>query len=233
MSDFPPPPEPTPGRHRTRQALAAELHRLSTELVEMGGICQEMLDRAVIALDRQDLLHAGAVLRLDDEVDRRALDVQRRTLVLIALQQPQATDLRTAALLLRGGAELERCGDYAAEIAGHGARLAPFRPAPCPRALLGLAALTTQMIRDTVDALVERDAAAVDRICREQEPAVDAGCAQVIAAAVEAMRAEPARLEVGLAHILSARAMERIAGHCTNVAEWTLYLISGVWEELA
>lgn len=223
----------TAGGMSTRQSLAVELHRLNTELAHMGELCAEMLGRAMEALDQQNFLQADEVIRLDDEVDRMALDIQRRSITLIALQQPVATDVRALVLLLRALADLERVGDYAAEIAGYACTLGPFRPAPTSEPLRVLGETAATMIRDTVDAFVERNLEVVDRVCRVQEPAADAAYQQVLEEATERMKARPEEVEIGLYQVLAARALERIGGHCTNVAEWTQYLVSGVYKELA
>jgi phosphate transport system protein len=213
--------------------LAVELHRLNSELAHMGELCAEMLGRAMEALDRQDFLQADEVIRLDDEVDRLALDIQRRSITVIALQHPVATDVRSVAVLLRALADLERVGDYAAEIAGYARTLGPFRPAPLPDPLRSLGDTVAGMIRDTVDAFVERNLEGVEQVCRVAEPAADAAYQKVLEDSTRQMKTRPEELEIGLYHVLAARALERIGGHCTNVAEWTQYLISGVYEELA
>lgn len=221
------------GGTSTRHSLAVELHRLNTELAHMGEICAEMLGRAMEALDQQNFLQADEVIGLDDEVDRLALDIQRRSITLIALQQPVASDVRALMMLLRALADLERVGDYAAEIAGYGRTLGPFRPAPIPEALRTLGETVATMVRDTVDAFVERNLEAVDRVCTVSEPAANAAYQQVLEEATNRMKARPEELEIGLYQVLAARALERIGGHCTNVAEWTQYLVSGVYKQLA
>jgi phosphate transport system protein len=223
----------TPGGTSTRHSLAVELHRLNTELAHMGELCAEMLDRAMEALDQQNFLQADEVIRLDDEVDRLALDIQRRSITLIALQHPVASDVRAVVLLLRALADLERVGDYAAEIAGYARTLGPFRPAPIPEPLRVLGETVAGMIRDTVDAFVERNLETVDQVCRVEGPAADAAYRQVLEEATERMKRRPEELEIGLYQVLAARALERIGGHCTNVAEWTQYLVSGVYKQLA
>ena len=99
------------------QRLHEELESLELEVLAMGELSERAVGRAIDALVRRDEDLAQQVIDADDEIDDRYLDIEHRTIELLALQTPVATDLRLLSAMLHINLHLERIGDQAVNIA--------------------------------------------------------------------------------------------------------------------
>src|SRR4051812_42362928 len=100
-----------------RPQFHEELEHLELEVLAMGELAERSVGRAIDALVNRDIELAHAVIDADDEIDDRYLDVERRTIELLALQTPVAKDLRLLSAMLHIDLHLERIGDQAVNIA--------------------------------------------------------------------------------------------------------------------
>ncbi len=217
----------------TRQAFDAQLRELEQDLLRMGSHVEEMEDQAVSALLNRDAALAQKVIDEDDIVDDLDLSIETRCMRLLALQQPVAKDLRTIGTFLKAITDLERIGDYSVDIARIALRLVDH-PGPLPRVdLAGMSEAVNAMNRHTLRAFVDRDLAAVHRICSQEDDVVDHAYHQMVDELLDLMRQEPGQVVPAAYFILAARSLERIADHLTNVAERIQYMETGVLEELA
>lgn len=217
----------------TRRVYEGHLRDLEQNLLRMGSQVAEMVDQAVNAVLERDSALARTVISADDEVDRLDLRLETECMQLLALQQPMGKDLRTIGAVFKAITDLERIGDYAVNIAEIALVLADH-PAPLPRVdLVGMSELAKAMIRDTLRALVNRDLAAVYRICKVEDDHVDDAYQQLFDELIERMRRSPGHVVAATYFILVARFLERIADHITNVAERIQYMETGILEELA
>jgi len=146
---------------------------------------------------------------------------------VLALHQPVAGDLRFIVAILKINSDLERMGDLAVNIAERAAFLASRERPETPLDLTLMAEKTKEMVRTSLDALMNRDS----RLARETlaaDDGVDAMNREMYIRIQDAIRRKPEQLE-SLIHLLScSRHLERIADHATNVAEDVIYMIEGV-----
>jgi phosphate transport system protein len=217
----------------TRQHFNQQLRQLEEDMVRMGAVVEEMVDKAVRALMERDIDLANEVINEDDLADSLDLHIEQRCMRLLALQQPMSKDLRTIGSILKAITDLERIGDFSVDIARATQRIADkpyFRPlVDIPR----MADKVKEMVRDTLKAFVERDLEAVMRICKEDDDVVDAYQNALIHELIEAMQQDPKCVHQAAHLMLITRYLERIADHCTNVAERVYYMETGRLEELA
>ncbi len=198
----------------------------------MGSFVVEMLDRAMDALMRQDVQLADEVIRMDDTADEMDLNIETTSMRLLALQQPMSRDLRTIATALKVITDLERIGDYAADIAQAVKQLAgqpyfkPLEDIPL------MAQLATAMIRNAVQAFVDRDTERAVQVCRDDDK-VDAVYERVFNDIVRFVEKDSTCARQGAYLILVARRLERVADHATNVAERVYYMETGELKQLA
>src|ERR671934_1447029 len=101
----------------TRHAFHEELDRLEKQALGALDMIVDALDRALEALEHQDVELAEIVVADDDRIDGRYLEVHQGILTLLATQAPVATDLRTVAALLHVIKHVERMGDQCVNIA--------------------------------------------------------------------------------------------------------------------
>lgn len=217
----------------TRQHFNQQLEQLEQDMVRLGTVVEEMLDKAVRALVERDVDLAAEVINEDDLADSLDLNIEQRCMRLLALQQPMSKDLRTIGSILKAITDLERIGDFSVDIARATQRIAgeaDFKPiADIPR----MAEKVKEMVRHTLKAFVERDLEAVMRICTEEDDVVDHYQNSLLTELIQSMQEDP-RVVPQAAHLLLVtRYLERIADHCTNVAERVYYMETGRLEELA
>jgi len=100
-----------------RDIFDAELTQLGEDLVAMSRRVERAVTNAGVALLTADLALAESVIADDLGIDEMERDLDERCVLLLAQQQPVATDLRTVVSALRMSASLERMGDLARHVA--------------------------------------------------------------------------------------------------------------------
>lgn len=211
--------------HTDRQ-YEKELRRLKEEILETGGVVQEMIAQSMKALVERDSDIARQVLARDPEVNQMELKIDDLCLGILALRQPAASDLRFITIGLRASKDLERIGDLAVNIAEQAVelnqepQLKPYVDLP------EMAAKTQKMVKDSLDAFVRRDADLAQRVC-EIDDEVDTLNDRVFDELVSIMQKDPTSVTRAIRLILVARHLERIADHSTNIAEEVIFMVQG------
>jgi len=223
----------TPERQSIRRTFDAQLKGLEQDLLRLGSVVEEMVDGAITALVEQNTVLAQNVVDRDDEADQLDLAIETECVNLLALQQPMSKDLRLIGTVMKAISDLERIGDYSVDIAKVAIRLAGtpyFKPlVDIPH----MGQLVKNMVHDTLRAFVERDLDAVQRICTTDDDQVDAMNNRLFDELLAAMQARPEVVVQAAYFLLVTRFLERIADHCTNIAERIYYMETGELVELA
>jgi len=214
-----------------RENLEHRLALLQCQLVDMGNMVDAAVDRAVRALAERDADSARAVISDDVAVNRAQRDIEEQAIVLLATQQPMARDLRAILATISVATELERIGDYAEGIAKITLRLLeepPLKPLiDIPR----MAELARQLLRNALEALVERDVDWARRLA-EIDDEVDALTDQVYRELLGFMIRDPNTITRATYLIWVSHNLERAADRATNIAERVVQLVTGNIEEL-
>ena len=100
-----------------RAEFSRDLRVLQDELLVLANMVEKAIARSLDALKNRDLALSEEVVRDDDVIDRKRMELEERCIDLIATQQPLAGDLRVLITVLHMSVELERMGDYAEGIA--------------------------------------------------------------------------------------------------------------------
>ena len=210
----------------TRQTFQQELETLRGDLQRMGEIVAQAIHDAVQSLATQNVELARKVMADDDIVDDMQISIEDKCNLLIARQQPMARDLRIISTGLKITTDLERMGDHAYNIANVTLRLANqplIKPlVDIPR----MAAMVEKMLRDSLEAYTKMDVVLAEKVCRDDD-AVDDLYEQVVRELLTYMMEDPKTISQALQLIFVCRYLERIADHATNIAEWTIYLVTG------
>jgi phosphate transport system protein len=200
-----------------------ELEDLNKQLLLMGGRAETIVLKSVEALRRLDRELANEVFADDKIIDRLELDIDERCLRLLALQQPMAKDLRLITAALKINNDLERVGDHGVNIAGSVMRLAGK---PLLKPLIDIprmAELASDMLHESLDAFVRRDAEKARRICIRDD-VVDALNDQIFRELLSYMVEDPKTITRAMELILVARNLERVADLATNIAEEVVFI---------
>ena len=206
--------------------LDLELRQLKDELLRMASLTEAAIGQAVQALVSRDAELARQVILHDEAINMAEIQLDEQCMRLLALQHPEASDLRFITMAFKINSDLERMGDLAVNIAERTLdllRLPVLKPLiDLPR----LAALAQAMVRDCLDAFVRRDVRLARSVC-ERDTEVDQLNDQIFRELLTYMLQDAHAIERAVGLILIGRHLERIADHATNIAEDVVYVVEG------
>lgn len=210
----------------TRHSFHEQLADLQHDILRMGTLVEEAIDKAVRSLRDLNVELARQVKAEDDRIDEMMIGIEQRCLEMIALQQPLAGDLRVIGMALKIITDLERMADHATNIARTTIRLEGERLIKPLVDIPRMAELVMAMTRDALKAYVQRDEKLAASL-EERDNAVDHLYKAVFEELEDLMKRDPASVRQGLQLLLVARDLERVADHVTNLGEWVIYMVTG------
>lgn len=207
--------------------LHRQVSRLKKMLLGLGALVEEAVQTAIEAVKNRDPELAKRVIDGDSAVDAAELEVEEECLHALALHQPVAQDLRFVVSVLKINNDLERIGDLAVNLAEQARFLAGERQVKAiPFDLKGMAEKVELMLRTSLDAVVNLDEAAAERV-RQLDDEVDAIHRGMYDKVEQAIQSDPSELEQMIHFLNISRQLERIADHSKNIAKDVLYMIKG------
>jgi phosphate transport system protein len=203
-----------------------ELKQLSEIVIQMGGLAESQLQLAVEALTRRDAELGGRVVRADGRIDELEQKIGQLVVRTLALRQPMAQDLRHVVAALKIASDLERMGDYAANVGKRAIALSQMQPLKPVSGIPRMARLAMAIIKDVLDAYVELDATKAIEVWNRDEE-VDEMYTSLFRELLTYMMEDPRNI-TGCTHLLFiAKNIERIGDHATNIAETIHFLVVG------
>ena len=203
-----------------------ELAHLRSLITEMGGMVESQVALACRAVLEDDTTAAARAVEMDPRVDALERDAEQYVIRLLALRQPMAQDLRQIVSALKVTGDLERIGDYAANVAKRSIVLEQFS---LPSSLSGLAQmsrLVQENLKLIIDAIGENDAERALDVWRSDQ-AIDDTYNSLFRELITYMMEDPRSISP-CAHLLFiAKNLERIGDHATNIAENLYYAVTG------
>lgn len=210
-----------------RNLYQEQLWNLNQELIQMGAACEEIIALAAQSLTdyTEDLKektdHVGAVI---DESERT---VENICLKLLLRQQPVASDLRQISAAMKMITDMERIGDQAEDIVD----LIPKMSRSAEDGPLQKMAKAAQtMVTEAVDAYVKQDLTLAKKVMGDDD-IVDDYFNQIKTDIIAIIASDPTDGEYALDLLMIAKYFERIGDHCTNIAEWVAFSLTGIREE--
>lgn len=214
-----------PKRH-IDSAYERELQTLRERLLLMAGRVEAMIRDSALALERGDTHLAESTIGQDSHVNTDEVEIDELCLKILARRQPLASDLRTITLTLKMVTDLERISDLAVNICertiilGDNGKFIPHAD------IKTMATSVQAMVRNAIDAFVERDIDRANLVISDDDK-VDDAFHRVCLSATELMRTDESNVEQGI-HIISiAKHLERMGDHATNIAEQIVFLVRG------
>jgi phosphate transport system protein len=205
-----------------------ELESLRTRVLQMGGLVEQQVRKAMEGLYAGDIPLLEAVIREDNRVNQLEIELDTACNQVIAKRQPTAIDLRMIITVLKSIADLERIGDKARKIARLGTVLYDQHAAGAPDVELGhIAELTLKMLRISLDAFARLDAVSAAEVLHLDET-VNAEYQAVVRQLITYMMEDPRTISRSLDIMGVAKAIERVGDHAKNIAEYVIYLAKGV-----
>jgi phosphate transport system protein len=206
-----------------RSNFHRDLERLQDEVLVLGSMVEKATLRAVDALRERDIGAAHVIESEDVLVNRKRFEIEEAALLLIATQQPMASDLRRLAAIVHIVTDLERMGDYAAGIAHICIQIADE---PLIKPLIDIprmAEIASSMLRRSLDAFIARDVAAAETIAQEDDQ-VDALYQQVYRELLMLMLTNPRTIDQATHLLWVAHNLERVADRVQNICERVVFV---------
>lgn len=213
-----------------RNQFDRDLAVLHTELIEMGGLIEDAIERAVGALMQNDETLAASAIEFEEAINQKEHDIETHCLRLLLQQQPVAKDLRLISAALKMITDMERIGDQASDIAEITLRIMRSegeKPELEKIAHIGdMAKATIHMVREAVDAYVARDIEQAREVIAYDD-IVDGLFEHVRDALIGLIRENNQDGEQVVDMLMVAKYFERIGDHAVNIAEWVVFSITG------
>jgi len=211
----------------TVRAYDDELMEIGRKITEMGGIAETMLANAIQSLVKGDTDLAQRVIATDPKLDVLEREIEEKAIFTIARRQPMAIDLRALVSAIRIASDLERIGDLAKNV---GKRVVAIDGQFAPQKIVGgvihISDLALDRLHRVLDAYAHRDVDAAMSVWNQDEE-IDQLYNSLFRELLTYMMEDPRNIGF-CAHLLfSAKNIERIGDHATNIAETIKYLVTG------
>jgi len=206
--------------------LENAIEKIRGSLLVLGGLIEENLQDAVLAVKEKNRVLAREVISRDRTVDLAEVELEEDCLKVLALHQPVAIDLRIVVAALKINNDLERIGDLAVNIAERAEFLSSSDSITAPFDFDTMASKVRIMLKNALDSMIGMNSEIARSVCAADDE-VDQINREMYRTVYERLRVEPQNAE-SLIHYLSiSRHLERIADYATNISEDIIYMIEG------
>lgn len=210
-----------------REQFHRQLEQLKDGVLEMGAMVDRAIERALQSLIDRDIALAAVVVAEDEEIDEVHFNLQNQCLSLLAQQAPMATDLRVIVSVSNIIGDLERMGDHAEGIARI---VVMMQDEPLVKPLIDVPTMAEKarhMLKNALQAFIDRDVGEAHRVGRADDE-VDELYDRVYADLIQVMINDPSTVEPSTHLLWVAHNLERIADRSTNIAEQTVFAVTGM-----
>ena len=214
------------GKEHIIKSYDGELTRLTGEIVRMGELSVSQLESAIDVIDRRDERAAQRVVGNDEAIDQLEQEISHDVVRLLALRAPMAGDLRNVFAALRIAADIERFGDYAANVAKRSIPLSMVAPVAPTAGLNYLAELAATEVRDVLLAYRDQDAEKAYQVWKD-DAELDDAYTGYFRQLLTYMMEDPRNITPCTHLLFMAKNIERIGDHATNIAENVWFQVTG------
>jgi phosphate transport system protein len=209
------------------KAFDADLEELTRMVAEMGGLAEKSVADAVDALIKRDTGLANRVIERDAAIDELQREIEERAILTIARRQPMAVDLREVVGALRVCNDLERIGDLAKNIAKRVNQLTEdLPPQTIIRGIEHMSGLVLGQLKQVLDSYATRNLGNALAVWEGDEE-IDSLCTSLFREILTYMAEDPRSIGRGIHMMFSAKNIERMGDHATNIAETVHYMVEG------
>lgn len=209
-----------------REKFQYDLNTLRDKLIEIGSLTEIALSKAIDALEKQNVDRALEIMEEDKAVDTLDEEINDMAILLIAKQQPVATDLRRIIVAIKISNELERMADFAVNIAKATIRIGDE---PLIKPIIHIKEMTeisSKMLSLSLKAYNEEDVVLAKNVA-DMDDQVDNLYGQTIRELLELTYDKRESMQQITQLLLVCRYLERFADHATNISEGVFYLVKG------
>lgn len=208
-----------------RKEYDRQLAQLNAELLHMGEMISHAISEATAALLGRNDKKAREIIAYDEEIDRQERTVEQLCYKLLLRQQPIASDLRLVSAALKMVTDMERIGDHAADLSEIELMMSALEPLPCNH-LQSMAAQTRVMLMKSIESFAQRDMVKAGEVI-VQDDVVDALFDAVRQDLISAIGKDPSCGGQATDLLMAAKYFERIGDHAVNIAQWSVFSMTG------
>lgn len=205
-----------------RSKFDEQLNQLNDEMMRMGTMIEDSIEKAIDALVNQKVTLAEEIMARDEDIDRQQKKIESICFNLLMQQQPVARDLRTISAAMKMVTDMERIGDHAADISEITVMLGN-QPYPFSLDLIKKMATETMiMLIRSIEAYVEKDIVKAQSVIKHDD-IIDALFDEVKQKLITLIHEAPDNGEQATDFLMIAKYFERIGDHATNISEWVIF----------
>jgi phosphate transport system protein len=210
----------------TVKSYDEELNQMTGIILRMGGIVEQQFSDAIASLTKRDPELATHVISEDINVDRLEHEIHHLVTRMLALRQPMADDLRLITASLKISGDIERIGDYAANIAKRSSVISQVEPMKPADIVPRMAKIVQSMITNVLNAYVEQNEEKARAVWLQDER-VDETYNSAFSEMLTYMMEDPRHITPCTHLLFIAKNVERIGDHVTNIAEMISFVVTG------
>lgn len=208
-------------------AFDRDLEGVQALVLKMGGLVEAALADAAAALETKDEALAEQVRNGDAAIDALEEQVNAECVRLIAIRAPAASDLRTVLTVMKIAASLERCGDYAKNLAKRSVVLAQMHTIEgAAGSIRRMSRQVGLLLKDALDAFIARDVELAISV-RQQDKDIDQMYTALFREFLTHMMEDPRNITACMHLHFIAKNIERVGDHATTIAEQVIFLATG------
>jgi len=213
--------------HLSKQ-FDAELEAIRSRVLEMGGLVESQIRRALDGFNSGDRATLDDVIATDHRVNAMEVALDGDCSQVIVKRQPAANDLRLIIAIIKTVTDLERIGDEAQKIARMAKNIHERGGVQAPPVVevRHAAERAISMLRRTLDAFARLDCNAAAEVIRA-DAGIDAEFGAILRQLITYMMEDPRTISTALEIVWVAKAIERIGDHAKNMAEYVIYIVKG------
>ncbi len=209
-----------------------ELKKLNTQFMEMGVSVNDAIDHATRAFVDHDKKTSQKMVDNEERIPEESLDIQKKALKLMALQQPVATDFRVVISILKATTDLERIGENAMSIAWETIRVKGNPRIPEVEEIISsMTHDVRHMLIQVLTAYVQDDEKMAKEVAAK-DTKIDEAYVKARKLIVDGIENDPSRAVASSSYFVVTRLLERIGDHIVNLAMWVVYKTTGELNEL-
>lgn len=212
----------------TSKQYDAELESLRSRVLQMGGMVEDQISRAIEALiSGSDVSAFKEIIRREAEVNQTELEIDELCNHILARRQPTAIDLRSVLVAIKMIRDLERIGDEAEKVARMGIKIIENGRNFVPKVdLLSMSKNAIAMLRKVLDSYARVNAVSAAEVVRADQ-AVDDEFKGILRQLITFMMEDPRTITRSIDLLFVAKAIERVGDHSKNMSEHVVYLVKG------
>lgn len=209
-----------------RERFDIDQQKLRDKLIEIGSLTEVALSKSIDALENQNIDEALQIIEDDYRVDDLDEEINDLAILLIAKQQPVATDLRRIIVAIKISSDIERMADFAVNIAKSTIRIGDDPLVKPIESIRKMHEIASKMLSLSVKAYNEEDLVLAKEVA-DMDDQVDELYGETIRDILNLMSTKKDSYQQLIQLAFICRYIERTADHATNISESTMYLIKG------